>query len=305
MTHTQTTPRRDLGRVIGTWSKQRILIVLIAILGVGILLYPTAAAWFSDRVHATEISGYVDTVGNLNPSAKKSIFDAAKKFNQDLPSGPLRDPYSLNDDGKQTTIGAGSDAYQNLLDVGPGGMMGRISIPSIQSDLPIFHGTDEDSLSKGAGHLFGSALPVGGEGTHSVLSAHSGFVNATLFENLHKVAKGETFSISVLDQTIYYKVDSIQTVLPDQTDALRKVPGKDYVTLITCTPTGVNSHRLLVRGERTEAPGAESPQTMPSRASDPGFPWWVLGLIGAATVAVLVTRPRDSTQVSRRERTTL
>ncbi len=284
--------------------------MLIAILGVGILLYPTAAAWFSDRVHATEISGYVDTVGELEPSAKKSILDAAKKFNQDLPSGPpLRDPpYSLNDEANRPPLGAGSDAYQNLLDVGgPGGMMGRISIPpSIHSDLPIFHGTDEDSLSKGAGHLFGSALPVGGEGgTHSVLSAHSGFVSATLFENLHKVAKGETFSISVLDQTIYYKVDSIQTVLPDQTDALRKVPGKDYVTLITCTPTGVNSHRLLVRGERTEAPPVpRARKQCLVKLQTQVSPWWVLGLIGAATAAILVTRPRDSAQVQRRERTT-
>ncbi|ABM06421.1 sortase A [Pseudarthrobacter sp. PvP004] len=296
MTHNAAPSRRDLGRVIGPWSKQRILVVLIAITGVGILLYPTAAAWFSDRVHATEISGYVATVENLNPSEKTSILDSARKFNEELPSGPLRDPYSLNEEGKQTTIGAGSDAYQNLLDVGPGGMMGRISIPSIHTDLPIFHGTDEDSLSKGAGHLFGSALPVGGQGTHGVLSAHSGFVNATLFEDLDKVAEGDTFSISVLDQTIYYKVDSIQTVLPNQTDALRKVPDKDYVTLVTCTPTGVNSHRLLVRGERTEAPSAESPQTMPSRASDPGFPWWVLGLIGAATVAILITRPQETPQ---------
>ncbi|WP_081733577.1 class C sortase [Paenarthrobacter nicotinovorans] len=275
------------------WSKQRLFIVLAAVIGVGVLLYPTAAAWFSDRVHATEISGYVDSVENLNPSQQQALLDEARTFNDRLPAGPLRDPYSLNEKGEQTVIGAGSEAYKKMLAVGPGGMMGRISIPSIHADLPIFHGTDEDALSKGVGHLFGSALPVGGEGTHSVLTGHSGFVNATLFDHVDQMAKGDVFSISTLDETLYYKVDQILTVLPDETDALRKVEGKDYVTLITCTPKGVNSHRLLVRGERTEPPTTgDGQQVLPSTAIDPGFPWWALAMLGIIVVAVVVTRPR-------------
>jgi len=293
MTHAPTRTRRGLRYLTGPWSRQRLLIVVVAVIGVGILLYPTAAAWFSDRVHATEISGYVDSVQTMNPSAKKSLLDQAREFNEELPSGPLRDPYSLNEAGEQTTIGAGSEAYKKMLAVGPGGMMGRISIPSIHADLPIFHGTDEDTLSKGAGHLFGSALPVGGEGTHSVLSAHSGFVNATLFDDLDKVHEGDVFSINVLDETIYYKVDQILTVLPDQTEALRKVEGKDYLTLITCTPKGINSHRLLVRGERTTAPiSADGPRTLPSTTTDPGFPWWILGITGSIALAIIATKPR-------------
>lgn len=276
------------------WSKQRVFIVLAAVIGVGVLLYPTAAAWFSDRVHATEISGYVDSVQNLNPSEQKALFEEARKFNEGLPSGPLRDPYSLNSKGEQAVIGAGSEAYKKMLAVGPGGMMGRISIPSIRADLPIFHGTEEDALSKGVGHLFGSALPVGGASTHSVLTGHSGFVNATLFDHVDQMAEGDVFSISTLDETLYYKVDQILTVLPDETDALRKVEGKDYVTLITCTPKGVNSHRLLVRGERTDPPSVGDPQqVLPSTTIDPGFPWWALAMLGITVVAVVVTRPRE------------
>ncbi|MGO4146156.1 class C sortase [Paenarthrobacter sp. YAF11_1] len=286
--------RRLRGNLSRHWGKQRLFIVLAAVIGVGVLLYPTAAAWFSDRVHATEISGYVDSVQNLNPSEQQALLDEARSFNQSLPAGPLRDPYSLNGKGEQTVIGAGSEAYKKMLAVGPGGMMGRISIPSIHADLPIFHGTDEEALSKGVGHLFGSGLPVGGESTHSVLTGHSGFVNATLFDHVDQMVEGDVFSISTLDETLYYKVDQILTVLPDETDALRKVEGKDYVTLITCTPKGVNSHRLLVRGERTDPPSSgDGQQVLPSTAIDPGFPWWALAMVGITVAAVWVTRPRE------------
>ncbi|MCD4853175.1 class C sortase [Arthrobacter sp. AK01] len=294
MTQPQTPLRQAHRKFRDAWSLQRIFIVVAAILGVGVLLYPTAAAWFSDRIHATEISGYVNTVESLSPSAQKALLDEARQFNQELPSGPLRDPYSLNEKGEQTVVGAGSETYKKMLDVGPGGMMGRISIPSIKSDLPIFHGTDEETLSKGAGHLFGSGLPVGGVGTHSVITAHSGFVNAKLFDDLDQVAEGDVFSVTVLGETIYYKVDQIKTVLPEETDDLRKVQDKDYLTLVTCTPTGVNSHRLLVRGERTDPPSGDAAQTLPSQALDPGFPWWAVGFIGTAVIIVVVTRPRKS-----------
>lgn len=295
MTEPQTPKRRTRDRkIVRRRNKQRILIIIATVLGVAILLYPTAAAWFSDRVHATEISGYVDAVQSISPTDQDVLLDEARKFNAELPSGPLRDPYSLNDNGETTVVGAGSDAYKKLLDIGPGGMMGRISVPSIHADLPIFHGTDEETLAKGAGHLFGSALPVGGTDTHSVITAHSGFVNATLFDNLDKVAEGDTFSVTVLGQTVYYKVNQIKTVLPEETDDLRKVPGEDLITLVTCTPKGINTHRLLVTGERIDAPSGETTQTLPSQALDPGFPWWALAMVGATVLIVLVTRPRKS-----------
>ncbi|UKA49876.1 class C sortase [Arthrobacter sp. FW305-123] len=294
MSKHQDSKLRPLQRFRNRWSAQRIIIVVVAILGVGVMLYPTAASWFSDRVHATDISGYVDSVENLSPSAQQTLLDEARLFNKELPSGPLRDPYSLNENGEKMVVGAGSDAYKKMLDVGPGGMMGRLSIPAIHSDLPIFHGTDDETLSKGAGHLFGSGLPVGGTGTHSVLTAHSGFVNATLFDDLDQVREGDVFSITVLGESFYYKVDQIKTVLPEETDDLRKVQDKDYVTLVTCTPTGVNSHRLLVRGERIDAPAAGSSQTLPSQALDPGFPWWALALLGTAVLIVAATHPRKA-----------
>ncbi|MGX9898985.1 class C sortase [Arthrobacter sp. SA17] len=300
MTQPESTPaspqtvhaRRPQRRFRQQWSKQRVVIVLAAVLGVGVLVYPTAAAWFSDRVHATEISGYIDSVENISPSLKTALLNEARQFNRELPSGPLRDPFALNGNGEQTVIGSGSEAYKKMLDVGPDGMMGRISIPSIRADLPILHGTDESALSRGIGHLFGSALPVGGESTHSVLTGHSGFVSATLFDHLDQLAEGDVFSVTTLDQSLYYKVDQILTVLPADTKALRKVEGKDYITLITCTPKGINSHRLLVRGERTDPPAIDSTQqVLPGTATDPGFPWWALALLVAATVSILATRP--------------
>lgn len=292
MTQSETPmPRRRKQRP-RQWNHQRILIVLTAIIGMGVVLYPTAAAWFSDRIHATEINGYVSTVENLAPADSQAILEEARRFNAELPSGPLRDPYSLNSKGEQSTIGAGSDAYKRTLDVGPGGMMGRINIPSINVNLPIFHGTDEAALAKGVGHLFGSGLPVGGDGTHSVLTGHSGFVNATLFADLNKLSDGDTFSVTVLNETLHYRVDQILTVLPDETEALRQVKGKDLVTLITCTPTGVNSHRLLVRGERIDPPATDTGQILPSKVPDPGFPWWALAMAGTAVTSIGLTRPR-------------
>lgn len=293
MTQLQTRALR-YKRMFRYWSLQRILIVLIAVMGVGLLLYPAAAAWFSDRVHATEISGYVATVDGVAQADKQALLAQARAYNAELPAGPLRDPYSLNEKGEQTSIGSGSDAYKAALSTGNAGIIGLISIPSIKSSLPIFHGTDDATLAKGVGHLFGSSLPVGGIGTHSVLTAHSGFVNATLFDDLEKVALGDVFSVTVLNETINYKVDKVQTVLPEDTEALRQVKGKDYITLITCTPTGINSHRLLVRGERTTATDTvgDGSQTLPSSSTDPGFPWWALTLAGTAVGAFYFTRPR-------------
>jgi len=287
-------PARRPNRLFKRWSLQRLLIVLVAIAGIGLLLYPAAAAWFSDRVHDTEISGYADTVKDLAPTAQQELLAQARQYNAELPAGPLRDPYSLSEKGEKESIGSGSAAYQKMLAVEPGGMMGTISIPSIHTNLPIFHGTDEATLAKGVGHLFGSSLPVGGTSTHAVLTAHSGYVNSTLFDSLKKVATGDVFSVTVLDQTIYYNVDHITTVLPDETDDLRQVKGKDYITLVTCTPTGVNTHRLLVRGVRIPSPAlaAQGPQTLPSNVANPGFPWWALVFPAAVATSIVLTRPK-------------
>lgn len=276
------------------WTLQRAMIILVTLIGAGVLLYPTAADWFSARAHDTEISGYVNKVSDLAQGTQDELLEQARKYNAELPAGPLRDPYSLNDQGQKESVGSGSEVYKSLLAVDSNGMMGTISIPSIHTNLPIFHGTSEDTLTKGAGHLFGSSLPVGGINTHSVITAHSGYVSATLFDDLKKVAQGDVFTVSVLGETLYYQVDQILTVLPEDAEELRQVKGKDYITLITCTPTGVNTHRLLVRGERIEAPvnAADAPQTMASNSTNPGFPWWALILAGTGLLAAVLTRPR-------------
>jgi sortase A len=305
MTQLQYPPRRlarPPRRLLKRWSLQRLAIVLIATIGVGVLLYPTAAAWFSDRVHDTQISGYADTVKDLAQTEQQKLLAQARQYNAELPAGPLRDPYSLNENGETETVGSGSAAYKKLLAVDPEGMMGTISIPAINTNLPIFHGTDEATLAKGVGHLFGSSLPVGGTSTHAVLTAHSGYVNSTLFDSLKNVVTGDEFSVTVLDQTIYYKVDQIKTVLPEETEDLRQVKGKDYITLVTCTPTGVNTHRLLVRGERLPAPvaRADAPQTVANNVTDPGFPWWAVILVGTAAGTIILTRPQGR-RVQRRK----
>lgn len=273
-------------------------IVVVAILGIGVLLYPDAASWFSDRKHATDVNGYVSQIQSMDPEETQEQLAEARRYNSNLPGGPLRDPWALDPNGQQTAVGDGTEAYFNTLngtDGESGGIMGRIRIPTIGADLPIYHGTDEETLTEGVGHLYGSGLPVGGVGNHSVLTAHSGLVNSTLFTELHQVEHGDVFSVQVLDEVLYYEVDQLLTVEPDETESLRQEPGGDYLTLITCTPIGVNSHRLLVRGERVDGPAAEQAGvvTLPSDTQDPGFPWWALGLVGGAAVAVVATRPRQ------------
>lgn len=258
------------------------------------LLYPSAASWFSARIHATQVNGYIHDVAALDDSTAQRLLADAQDYNRILPDGPLRDPYVLNADGGQSEIANGEDAYQDMLGGPSGDVMARIRIPAIDVDLPVFHGTDQATLSRGVGHLYGSSLPVGGTGSHSVLTAHSGLVNSTLFTDLNQLEIGDVFTVTVLDEVLYYSVDQLLTVEPKDTDALRRVAGEDYVTLVTCTPTGVNSHRLLVRAERIPPP-AESTADRTALAddvTDPGFPWWAVGLAAGALGILGLTRPR-------------
>lgn len=276
-----------------TWTVRRFLVVVLGVAGIGILLYPSAAAWFSDRAHAATVSGYVQTVRSMTPAQTRKLIQQAHDYNRHLPTGPLLDPYSASGGGRETAIGSAADTYLRTLDVGPDGMIGVLAIRAINLDLPVYHGTGAETLDRGVGHLYGTALPVGGPGTHAVLTGHSGIVNATLFSNLHHVRLGDEFTVTVLDQTLTYRVDQIRTVLPSQTKELVAVPGKDYVTLVTCTPIGVNTHRLLVRGVRVPTPddGATRPDFLTGHGG-PGFPWWLVVAVGAAVVVLVLTRPR-------------
>lgn len=277
-------------RFSDAWPLRRALVILMALVGASVMLYPAAAAWFSDRVHAGQVVGYTETVRGMTTAEQAAALDAAHAYNDTLPDGPLRDPYTLTAAGEATEVGEGVAAYRDALAVGGGGMLGVLDIPAIGVDLPIYHGTSDATLAKGIGHLYGSSLPVGGPGTHAVLTGHSGWVDATLLNELTRMRLGDTFTVNVLGEVLTYRVDQILTVLPSETEALRREAGKDYLTLITCTPTGINSHRLLVRGERV--PTAESgAETVRSTAVDPGFPWWAAILAGVLVIAVLATRP--------------
>lgn len=263
--------------------------LVVAVVGVAILLYPTTASWFSARAHDAEVTGYVEQVQRLPLPEKEAELLRAREYNELLPGVPLGDPYAA---------GAGMDAtatgvpeYLDQLDTTSA--MARVHIPAIGVDLPIYHGTDMQTLSQGVGHLFGSSLPVGGAGAHAVLTGHSGLVEATMFDDLHELSEGDVFTITVLDEVLTYEVDQILTVEPADTDALQVVPGKDYVSLVTCTPIGVNSHRLLVRGERVETPAfAGGPVTVRGTGQPAGFPWWALGLLAVPTVFAVAMRAR-------------
>lgn len=278
------------------WTWQQVVVAVVLMAGVGILLYPTAADWFAARVHATEVSGYVDYTDALPDEARERMLEAAHTYNDDLPGGPLRDPYLLNEAGEVIDMREGRAAYDRELVGEPGDVMARVQIPAIDVDLPIYHGTEDEVLKRGVGHLYGSSLPVGGAGTHSVLTAHSGLPSATLFTNLNKVEVGDAFSVTVLGETLYYEVDQIVVVEPDVGDELRQIPGEDHVTLITCTPTGVNTHRLLVRGVRVEGSAADVAEltgtSFDANAADPGFPWWSVLALAAGTGTYLLLRPR-------------
>lgn len=287
-------------------SWQQWMIVIVAVVGASVLLYPTAASWFSTRVQAGQAESYSQVVDKLPPEEASDLLEAARAYNERLPKGPLRDPFKPDGVAQETAIGDYVAEYREKLAVPGSDIMARLRIPSIEVDLPVRHGTDPEVLAEGAGHIFGSALPVGGAGTHSVLTAHSGQVNATLFDDLHKLTIGDRFEVDVLGESLVYQIDQVITVLPNQADALESVEGKDYLTLITCTPTGINTHRLLVRGVRVlpgdEPSGTERVDTYVP-PSGPGFPWWAVILICTALGSYVVARlavpgPRESERSS-------
>ena len=213
------------------------------------------------------------------------MWKAAEKYNEQIKQESVPDAFSVRDGETDST-------YESLLNLNGDGMMGYVEIPVIDVSIPIYHYTTDETLEKGAGHLFGSSLPVGGESTHAILSAHRGLPSAKLFTDLNLVEKGDVFYLHILDKTLAYEVDQIQTVLPEETDSLAITEGKDYVTLVTCTPYAVNTHRILVRGHRTTVKAAKEAQKTEKKAtgvSNPTLPMLILCVvIGFAIAGVLV-----------------
>lgn len=219
-----------------------VFLVLLLLAGVSLLLYPSLSDYWNSMHQTRAIASYAETVSQLDTAQYDEMWKAAQDYNRSL--AQRETAFALTDEQKA--------AYESLLDVSGLGAMGYIEIPEIDCSLPIYHGTEESVLQVAVGHLEWSSLPVGGEGTHCVLSGHRGLPSAKLFTNLDKLAVGDTFLLRVLDEVLTYEVDQILIVEPEQVDALGIVPGEDYCTLVTCTPYGINTHRLLVRGHRVE-----------------------------------------------------
>ena len=219
-----------------------VILVLILLTGLSLLLYPSVSNYWNSLHQTKAIAKYAEDVVNLDNDTYDQLWQDAASYNQSLLT--RSNPYLLSDEQKAE--------YDRLLDVSGLGVMGYIEIPSIDCSLPIYHGTDEAILQIAVGHIEGTSLPVGGSGTHCVLSGHRGLPSARLFTDLDKMVIGDTFLMRVLDETLTYEVDQIRIVLPYEMDDLEIEEGKDYCTLVTCTPYGINSHRLLVRGHRIE-----------------------------------------------------
>lgn len=219
-----------------------IMLIIVFLVGLSLLLYPTFSDYWNSLHQSRVIANYSQQVANLDTGRYDELWEAARQYNNDLTYKTER--YRMTNEDRKV--------YESLLNVSDNGIIGYIEIPVIDCSLPIYHGTDESVLQIAVGHIEGTSLPVGGKGTHSALSGHRGLPSAKLFTNLDMLSEGDHFILRILDETLTYEVDQILIVLPYELDALDIDPDKDYCTLVTCTPYGVNTHRLLVRGHRVE-----------------------------------------------------
>ena len=255
--------------------------LVLVLVGVAVLLYPVMATQHNNDEQQRLAKMYTATVNSAGPETIAKERASAETYNNNLESAPILDPWleSQRPDTPQY------QAYLHEMDIDP--VMARIVIPSIHVSLPVYHGTDSRTLTEGVGHLFGTSLPIGGPSTHAVLTGHTGLSTATMFDNLNQLKKGDVFYVSSLGQTLKYEVNDITVVKPEETDSLRKVPGRDLVTLITCTPYGVNSHRLLVTGERVPmdptAAAAEEAKALPAPMQT-----WMKAIIVAVVIILAV-----------------
>ena len=256
-------------------------LALVGLVGVLVMLYPSTASWVA-QYNQSKIIVDIDRAVDEQPLNRlDEAIARAREYNAALTGGALVAPGSNVPTGEGTVDG--DLDYYAMLDAG-NSMMARLRIDSIQVDLPIYHGTSDAVLEKGVGHLQGTSLPVGGESQHSVLTAHRGLPSAKMFDDLGKVKLGETFTIEVFGEVFTYQVIETQTIEPQETQALVPRFGEDLVTLVTCTPLGINTHRYLVTAERVTPTPIADLERAGSRPEIPGFPWWALG-VGGAVVA--------------------
>ena len=257
--------------------------VVLFLTALGLTLYPLISNYVNQK-YASEIqTAYQELIQQTDDSVLQEAKQRAVAYNLAITPGTA-DTYS------EEALLSASEDYENQLDVAGNGIMGYVEIPKIQVNLPIYHGTEVEVLDRGVGHLLGSSLPVGGENTHTILSGHSGMASQKMFTDLEQLVPGDVFYLNVLDETLAYQVTEINTVLPYETDLLEIVPGKDLCTLVTCTPYGINTHRLLVRGSRIpyeEAAVLEGEKTVTEPAASTWEAKYLQGLLlgcGAAAV---------------------
>ncbi|UTX54901.1 class C sortase [Leucobacter aridicollis] len=257
------------------------------LLGVSVLLYPTTASWFSQVNQSSLVGLYDAEIDEVKPDVATQL-TAARAYNEALSAGALLAA------GVNVAVGNGEMSglpqdYRAQLKT-PSGVMSRLRIPTINVDLPIAHGTDDDTLLRGLGHLEGTSLPVGGRSTRSVITGHRGLASSRMFTDLDRVKNGDTFTLETFGEVLTYRVTEILVVEPDQTETLHQVAGRDLVTLITCTPLGVNSHRILVTGERITPTPVKDIAAAGTPSGLPGFPWWAAGFVGAIAVGAMYVR---------------
>lgn len=225
------------------WLKKHfvtLIIVLVFVAGLGLLIYPSFANWWNSLHQAKVIMDYADTVAELDQEDYDRILNSAKKYNKNLAKTGIL--WTMNKDQKAE--------YKRQLSVDKSGVMGYISIPKIHIKLPIYHGVAEKVLQTSIGHIEGSSLPIGGKSSHCIVSGHRGLPSAKLFSDIDRLKEGDVWTMTILNETVTYEVDKIWIVEPNDLSKLSIEKGKDYCTLVTCTPYGVNTHRLLVRGHR-------------------------------------------------------
>lgn len=252
--------------------------VLIILVGLGVLMYPVISTQWNNRVQEQVAKQYEEQLSQKPVEEVNQALAAAKAYNRTQTDGPILDPWLAR-------ISKDNTAYQEYeAQLAGVSAMSQMAIPSIDLRLPIYHGTGEDTLQRGLGHLYGTSLPVGGVGTHAVITGHTGLTTATLFDNLVDVKEGDAIYVSTFGERMKYQVRSTEVVLPDQTDSLHTQPGKDLLTLVTCTPYGINTHRLLVHAERVPMDPDEAKVLDESTSTTQ---WWMWAL-GALSLLILV-----------------
>ncbi|MDE6729609.1 MAG: class C sortase [Oscillospiraceae bacterium] len=225
----------------GKASVSTIIWIIIFLIGLGVMLYPKISDWWNTHTQSRVVASYTESVARIDDDTYEKMLAAAHAYNKQL--AETYAPFSSYKD---------VPGYNEILNIANSNIMGYISIPQINVELPIYHGTSQEVLNIAVGHLQGSSFPVGGENTHAVLSAHRGLPSARLFTDLDKLRVGDSFMVTILDEVLTYEVEEILIVKPEEMEKLAIIPGGDYVTLMTCTPYGVNTHRLLLRSHRIE-----------------------------------------------------